>query len=52
MNAQDLVTFDVKGGDLSALYTIVESSPRLAELKLNRETTVEHNEKDWTVPAL
>ena len=51
MNAQDLVTFDVKGGDLSALYTIVESSPRLAELKLNRETTVEHNEKDWTVPA-
>jgi len=51
MNAQELVTFDVQGGDLSALYTISESGPRLAELKLNRETTVEHNEKDWTVPA-
>jgi hypothetical protein len=51
MNAQDLVTFDVKGGDLSELYSVSESSPRLAELKLNRETIIEYNEKDYSVPA-
>jgi hypothetical protein len=47
----ELSNLDLDKTDLSFLYSISESKPRLAELKLNKDVSVEHNGKLVSVPA-
>mgnify|MGYP003631711879 FL=1 len=47
----ELSNLDLDKADLSFLYSISDSKPRLAELKLNKDTSIEHNGKLVSVSA-
>ena len=45
----ELATIDIQNGDLTALYSVLNSGPRLADMRLNREPSIEYNDKNYTV---